>query len=88
MINCVKGRKEPLKHLGKQCNVNKVSVEEAITTFNSETRAGPDFVCTCCHRMMYRKTLQCSIAPRVSHFSALVVSGATIQGLSGPGTPW
>ena len=34
-----------------------VSVEEAITTFDSETRAGPDFVCTCCHRMMYRKTV-------------------------------
>jgi len=24
---------------------------------HSETRAGPDFVCTCCHRMMYRKTV-------------------------------
>ena len=34
-----------------------VSVEEAITAFHSETRAGPDFVCTCCHGMMYRKTV-------------------------------
>ena len=34
-----------------------VSVEEAITSFHSETRAGPDFVCTCCHRMMYKKTV-------------------------------
>ena len=34
-----------------------VSVEEAITAFHSETKAGPDFVCTCCHRMMYRKTV-------------------------------
>jgi len=42
------------------CHANKarsVLVEEAISAFHSETRAGPDFVCTCCHRMMYRKTV-------------------------------
>ena len=40
-----------------------VSVEEVISTFYSETRAGSDFVCTCCHRMMYRKSVvQCKKA--------------------------
>ena len=40
-----------------------VSVEEAISAFHSETRAGSDFVCTCCHRMMYRKSVvQCKKA--------------------------
>ena len=34
-----------------------VSVEEVISAFHLETKAGPDFVCTCCHRMMYRKTV-------------------------------
>ena len=34
-----------------------VSVEEAITAFYSQTRAGPDFVCASCHCMMYRKTV-------------------------------
>ena len=38
-----------------------VSVEEAISAFHSETRIGPDYVCTCCHRMMYRKSvIQCN----------------------------
>ena len=32
-----------------------MSVEQAISVFNSEIKAGPDFVCTCCHRMMYKK---------------------------------
>ena len=39
------------------CKRSKGVSVEAITTFDSETRAGPDFVCTCCHRMMYRKTV-------------------------------
>ena len=34
-----------------------MSVEEAITAFYSETKAGSDFVCICYHRMMYRKTV-------------------------------
>ena len=28
--------------------------------FHSEIQSGPDFVCMCCHRMMYRKSVvQC-----------------------------
>ena len=34
-----------------------VSVECAISTFHAEVKLGPDFVCTCCHRMMYRKSV-------------------------------
>ena len=37
-----------------------VSVEQAISAFHSETKSGPEFVCTSCHRMMYRKgVVQC-----------------------------
>ena len=32
-------------------------VEDAIAAFHSEIKLGPDFVCTCCHRMMYRKSV-------------------------------
>ena len=40
-----------------------VSVEQAISAFHSEIKAGPDFVCTCCHRLMYKKTvIQCNKA--------------------------
>ena len=35
----------------------EVSVNSAISTFHSVVKLGPDFVCTCCHHMMYRKSV-------------------------------
>ena len=35
-----------------------VSVECAVSAFYSEVKLGPDYVCTCCHRMMYQKSDQ------------------------------
>ena len=32
-----------------------LSVECAISAFHAEVKLGPEFVCACCHRMMYRK---------------------------------
>ena len=32
-------------------------MEDAIAAFHSEIKFGPDFVYTCSHRMMYRKSL-------------------------------
>ena len=34
-----------------------VSIEQAIVSFHSDIKNGPDFVCTCCHRLMYRKSV-------------------------------
>ena len=34
-----------------------VSVQQAIVSFHSNIKNGPDFVCTCCHRLMYRKSV-------------------------------
>ena len=31
-----------------------VSVDNAISTFLLKAKMGPDYICTCCHRMMYR----------------------------------
>ena len=40
-----------------------MSVEHAILSFHHDINNGPDFVCTCCHRMMYRKSVvPCNIA--------------------------
>ena len=36
---------------------NDVSIEQAIVSFHSDIKNGPDFVCTCCHRLMYRKSV-------------------------------
>ena len=45
------------KENNKDCMSSKrsrcVSVEQAISAFHYETKGGPDFVCTCCHRMMF-----------------------------------
>ena len=32
-------------------------VEDALQSFNAAVKEGPDYVCTCCHRLMYRKTV-------------------------------
>ena len=55
------------KHSNKEGMANKrksnVSVEHAILSFHRAIKNGPDFVCTCCHRMMYRKSsVPCNLA--------------------------
>ena len=40
--------------LRKESKRNRVvPVECTISAFHSDIKIGPDFVCTCCHRMMY-----------------------------------
>ena len=34
-----------------------VLIESTIPAFHSEVKLGLEFVCTCCHRMMYRKSV-------------------------------
>ena len=41
----------------KKTKVNDVSIEQAIVSFHSDIKNGPDFVCTCCHRLMYGKSV-------------------------------
>ena len=36
---------------------NDVSIDQAIVSFHSDIKNGPDFVCRCCHRLMYRKSV-------------------------------
>ena len=55
------------KQRQKESTTNKrnsiVSVEHAILVFHSDIKNGPDFVCVCCHRMMYRKSVvPCNLA--------------------------
>ena len=33
------------------------SIKDASRFFLAAVKEGPDFVCTCCHRLMYRKTV-------------------------------
>ena len=34
-----------------------VSIEQVTVSFPSDIKNGPDFVCTCCHCLMYRKSV-------------------------------
>ena len=34
-----------------------VPMEKCIADFQSKVKQGPEFVCTCCHRMMYKQTV-------------------------------
>ena len=50
-------RKESTKERMSNRRRKSVSVEHAISIFNSEVRFGAYFVCTCCHQMMYQKSV-------------------------------
>ena len=47
--------KEHMASVRAAKKANDVSVEEVIVSFHSDIKNGPDFICTCCHRLMYRK---------------------------------
>ena len=49
--------KEHMASVRAAKKVNDVSIEQAIVSFHSDIKNGPDFVCTCCHRLMYRKSV-------------------------------
>ena len=36
---------------------SNISTEKVISNFHSLTKFGPEFVCTCCHRMMYKQSV-------------------------------
>ena len=68
-----------------------VSVEQAISAFHSEIKAGPDFICTCCHRMMYKKTvIQCNKAKYTKASPDLLknVFSANLSHISNDGKEW
>ena len=50
-------RRQSNKQTMSSTRKRNVSVECAVSAFHSEVRLGPDYVCTCCHRMMYRKSV-------------------------------
>ena len=48
--------------------LSSISVQQAIVSFHSDIKNGPDFVCTCCHRFMYRKSvILCNVAKYCSN---------------------
>ena len=54
MLSCIKDKN---KEAMANARTRTVLIESAIAAFHSEVKLGPEFVCTCCHRMMYRKSV-------------------------------
>ena len=50
-------RKQSNKEAMASKRKSNLSVEHDIFAFHHDIKSGPDFVCTCCHRMMYRKSV-------------------------------
>ena len=62
-----------------------MSIEHAISAVHCETKDGHDFVCTCCHYMMYRKSVvQCN----KSKTNPDVVFSVDIKYISNDGKQW
>ena len=56
-IRASETHEESVRRLEQNMKESSVTLEAAVTTFQSKVKLGPDFVCTCCHRMMYNKVL-------------------------------
>ena len=66
-------------------------VEDVIAAFHSEIKLGPDFVCACCHRMMYRKSVVHCNKVKYTKTSADVlqkVFSADLSYISSGGEEW
>ena len=55
--NEVLRRKQSNKKAMASKRKNNVPVEHVILSLLHDIKNGADFVCTCCHRMMYRKSV-------------------------------
>ena len=52
------GRKRVQRKNSEESSNTVVHKAEAISqVFITATKEGPDYICTCCHRLMYRKTV-------------------------------
>ena len=50
-------RQEQNRALMAKKRSKNIFVDDAITTFLLKAKMGPDYVCTCCHRMMYKQNV-------------------------------
>ena len=50
-------RRETNRACTARKRVSCIPIDKAITEFQSKVKLGPEYVCTCCHRMMYKQTV-------------------------------
>ena len=70
---------------------SNVSVQQAIMSFHADIKNGPDFVCSCCHRLMYSKiVVPCNLAKYTKCTNNLLecVFSADLRYVSDTGNEW
>ena len=70
---------------------SNVSVQQAIMSFHSDIKNGPDFVCSCCHRLMYSKSVvPCNLAKYTKCTNNLLecVFGSDLRYVCDTGNEW
>ena len=71
--------------------MSDVSVQQAIMSFHCDIKNGPDFVCTCCHRLMHSKSVvPCNLAKYTKSSNNLLecVFSADLRYVSDTGNQW
>ena len=70
---------------------SNVSVQQAIMSFHSDIKNEPDIVCSCCHRLMYNKSVvPCNLAKYTKCTNNLLecVFSADLRYVSDTGNEW
>ena len=75
-------RRQSNKQSMSSTRKRNVSVEHAVSAFHSKVKFGPDYVCTCCHRMMYRKSVMPCNTAKYTKASADVIQKVFSSNLS------
>ena len=68
-----------------------VPMEKCIRNFHSKVKQGPEFVCTCCHRLMYKQTvIPCTTSKytKASNELLMQVFSAEHNYISSDGKQW
>ena len=84
-------RRQSNKQSMSSTRKRNVSIECAVSAFHSKVKFGPDYVCTCCHRMMYRKTVIPCNKAKYTKVSADVIQkvfSADLSYISFDGKQW
>ena len=74
------------KQSNRTAMMNKI--ECAISAFHAEIKFGPDFVCTCCHRIMYRKSVILCNRAKASADVLQTVFSPNLSYISPDGKEW
>ena len=75
-------------HKASMRKPSNISAEQAIVHFHSDIENGPDFICTCCHHLMYSKSVVLCNLAKYSHDLLDCVFSADLRYVCDTGKEW